>query len=89
MENNKLDYIITKIDKITEDINDIKVLDAEQNAQLAQHIKRSDLLETRVEQVHAEIKPIQTHVDMVKGGLKLIAIIGTIVGILVAIKELI
>lgn len=86
--NDKLDYIITKIDKITEDVNEIKVLDAEQNAQLAQHMKRSDLLEVRVEQVNDSLKPLQSHVDMVRGGLKLIAIAGTLAALFISLKEL-
>ena len=96
MDSSKLDYIIAKVDRLDdklsglqEDVNEIKVLDAEQNAQLAQHMKRSDLLEIRVEQVQSEIKPIQTHIDMVKGAFKLVAVSATVVGMVAALIKIV
>ena len=60
-----------KLDKIQADISEIKVLDAVQNEQLKAHMRRSDLLEERVEQVNEELKPVLEHVTMIKGIFKL------------------
>jgi hypothetical protein len=85
----KLDYLIAKVDKIADDVAEIAKQDAVQNEQLAQHMKRSDLLEIRVEQVQSEIRPIQTHVDMVKGAFKLLAVAATIVGMIAALIKIV
>lgn len=60
-----------KLDKIGADIGEIKVSVAVQAAQLKEHMRRTDLLETRVEQVAASVSPIQTSMAMVQGAVKL------------------
>jgi hypothetical protein len=62
-----------KLDKIQADISEIKILDAVQNEQLKAHMRRSDLLEERVEQVNNELKPVLEHIITVKGLMKLAA----------------
>lgn len=71
-----------KLDKILEDLSEIKVVTAVNTAHLEEHIRRTDLLETRVEQVATSIQPLKSHVDMVKGAVKLITICGIIASIL-------
>lgn len=77
-----------KLDKIVADIGEIKVTTALNTSHLGEHMKRTDLLETRVEQVASAMKPIQSHVDMVSGALKLLGIIGTIIGIIAGVMKL-
>lgn len=45
----KLGRIEQKLDAVMIDIADIKVLDAVQNTQLAEHMRRSDALERKVD----------------------------------------
>jgi uncharacterized protein (UPF0335 family) len=76
------------LDKIQADISEIKVLDAVQNEQLRDHMRRSDLLEKRVEQVNDELKPVLEHVTMVKGVFKFLGGVGFLAGLLEALRRL-
>ena len=64
----------SKIDKIQEDVSEIKTHLAVYNSQLEVHIKRSDLLE-------AKLVPVEKHVAMVNGVLKFIGVLATIAAI--------
>ena len=55
----QLERVHDKLDKISADIQEIKVQDAIQNEHLAVHIARTDALEKRVEQVDSRIDPIE------------------------------
>lgn len=70
-----------KLDKIQEDVTEIKTHLAVYNSQLEIHIKRSDLLE-------AKIVPIEKHVNMVSGAIKLITILATIAAIVEVVINL-
>lgn len=63
-----------KLDRIQEDVSEIKTHLAVYNTLLDTHIKRTDLLEKRV-------APIEKHIVMVSGGVKLIGILAAIVAI--------
>lgn len=63
-----------KLDKIQEDIGEIKTHLAVYNSQLKIHIKRSDMLEKK-------LVPVEKHVNMVNGALKLIGVLAAIAGI--------
>lgn len=43
-----------KIDRVQTDISEIKALDAVQNTQLAEHMRRSDTLERKVDNIWAK-----------------------------------
>lgn len=83
-----IEKVLEKLDKIAEDIAEIKVMDAIQNEQLREHMRRSDLLEKRVEQVDAKVEPIEAHVHQVSGMIKLVAGIAAVAGLLLTLKEL-
>lgn len=63
-----------KLDVIAERIGEISITIAKQHETLLDHTRRSTALE-------AQIKPIQTHVDMVAGALKLLGGIALLAGI--------
>jgi len=63
-----------KLDKIQEDVGEIKTHLAVYNEQLKIHIKRSSMLEQKIE-------PIEKHVNMVNGAIKLISILAAIAAI--------
>lgn len=87
-QNPLLIRIADSLDEVKKDISAIKVLDAVQNEQLMVHMKRSDLLEKRVEQVDSRIQPIEAHVHQVSGMIKLVAGIAAVAGLLLTLKEL-
>jgi len=64
-----------KIDAIQEDVTEIKTHMAVYNEQLKIHIKRSDLLERKLE-------PVEKHVSMVNGALKLLSVGAAIAAII-------
>lgn len=72
--------IENKIDKITERISSIDGTLIAQHVSLADHIRRTELLE-------AQLKPVERHVVMVHGAFKLIGILALLGGILGAIVE--
>jgi len=71
-----------KLDKIVNDIADIKVTNAIQTEQLKEHIRRSDLLEIRVEQVDKRFDPIE---EFVKNTMFLGKVAAWVLGSLTAI----
>jgi hypothetical protein len=76
-----LDRLETKLDDQNEHLSSIDVTLGVQSVQLRQHIQRTNELQKIVVQV-------QKHVLMVNGALKLLGIIATIVGITLAIHEI-
>lgn len=83
-----MDEILKKLDKMDSTLDSIQILQAVHTEQLTEHMRRSDLLERRIEQVDEELKPVEKHVTMVNGVVKFIGIVGTISAIILAIKEL-
>lgn len=60
-----------KIDKISDDISEVKVTLARNTVSLEEHVKRTNILEARVE-------PMRKDIDMVKGAIALIGLLATI-----------
>jgi hypothetical protein len=66
--------VIDKLDKLDEKLGSMDNTLIRQEEQLAYHIKRTDLLEQKLE-------PVETHVKRVDGAGKLLGILAIIVGI--------
>lgn len=88
-----MEEILKQLNSIAKDISQIKVIVAVQSEQLKEHMRRTNLLEVRIEQVSKDskiqteaiensIKPVQKHVDQINGALKLIGLIATLVSII-------
>ena len=71
-----------KIDQIQESIKNIEVTLAVNTASLQTHIKRTDLLEEKLE-------PVEKHVERINGILKFIGFIGIVAGIVKVVFEII
>lgn len=71
----QLDRLEEKIDKLSDKTASIDVTLARQAVTLEEHVRRSTLLEIRME-------PVEKHVTMVQGALKLLAGLGTLAGLL-------
>lgn len=82
MSEHPLNRIENKLDKMAEDISEIKVTLGKQHVVLVQHESRSTKLETIV-------AVVQKKVSMFEGALKLIGGLGVILGIIEAIKALV
>ena len=89
MSDEKLSKIEDKIDQVKEHIASIDITLAGQHESLKAHMRRSDLLERHLEMVQAEIKPIERHVTMVNGALKLLGLTSIIVGCIAGVLEII
>jgi len=78
----QLNKIHEKLDIIIDRLNETDKILAVQAEQLAYHIKRSDQLDTALGIIKNDLKPIDRHVFMVQGGIKLIAILASIAAII-------
>lgn len=77
----RLERIENKLDDTNEHLSAIDKTLAAQHVSLVEHIKRSDMLEKK-------LAPVEKHVAMVEGALKLIGVLATIAAIVEAIKVL-
>jgi hypothetical protein len=82
---NRLEH---KMDITDSKISNIDVTLAKQEEQLRFHIKRTDLLQSSIEQVEKEIKPIQVHVNRMDGAIKLLGFISLLIGVCGSILKL-
>lgn len=81
MSDDRLNRIEGKVDKIVEHVSSIDVTLAKQHESLKDHIRRSDLLEQK-------LIPVEKHVAMMQGALKLIGLMATLAGIAAAVIEM-
>lgn len=78
-----------KVDKIAEDITDIKVIMAKNTHSLEEHMRRTALLEQQVQRLDEDIEPIKIHVAVVSKITALLPYIGkSLVGILTVLATL-
>lgn len=78
MDDNKLEKVLDKLDSR---LDNIDVTLAAQHVSLKDHIRRTELLEDAV-------KPLQSHMDMVKGAAKLIGLASLLASIIEVILHL-
>lgn len=81
MLKDSLDGMNAKLDKLDSRLDNVDITLVKQHAQLEEHIRRTNLLES-------EVKPIKEHVSNLRGIGKLIAILGSIVGLILSLKAL-
>jgi hypothetical protein len=78
MDNRRLDE---KIDGISEKISEINVTLAAQHISLKEHIRRTEILETRLE-------PIESHVLLMNSSAKIISLVGIVMGVIAGLAEI-
>lgn len=78
-DDKKIQRIEDKLDKVAEHISAIEVTLGKQHVSLEEHIKRTNLLESKID-------PIENHVSMVNGALKLILLLSAVAGIYAVLK---
>jgi hypothetical protein len=77
-----------KIDRLDDELVKINVTLAAQHVQLAEHIRRTGLLEEAFDHImEEEIKPVHQHVNRVEGGLKLLGVLSLLFGLVAGAKS--
>lgn len=74
----RVERIEVKVDEIKEYIASIDKTLAINTESLVTHIKRTDLLEKKLEKVEESIAPIKTHIERVNGVLKFILYLASV-----------
>lgn len=80
-DDKRLERIELKVDDLGDHLTSIDITLAAQHVSLREHIKRSNMLE-------AKMAPIEKHVAMVSGALKLLGVLATIFAILQALHKI-
>lgn len=63
--------LFNKLDKINDDIVDIKVTQASQHEVLKEHIRRTEAAEENIDMLREEFKPAQRHVESIQWACKI------------------
>lgn len=82
------DDIITKLDRLDERLDRMSVSQERHNTLLEMHMKRSDAIEARVEQVASELAPLKKHVSMWAGAGKALAVLATLLGVVAGLMKM-
>jgi hypothetical protein len=78
----RLERIETKLDKVVDQISEINSTTAKQQVSLDYHIKRTDLLEKKLE-------PVEAHVNLISSLFKIVASIAVLAGIVATILQIV
>lgn len=76
------------LDKISEDVSELKITSAKQEENLKEHIRRTELAEENLQILRQEIEPLKQHVATINGILKIIGIISVIIGSIAGFFEI-
>ena len=68
------------LDKISDDISELKITAAKQEENIKEHIRRTELAEENLEIIRKEIQPLKEHVIAINGVLRIIGVISIIIG---------
>ena len=68
------------LDKISDDVSELKVTSAKQEENLKEHIRRTEIAEENIGLIRKEIQPLKDHVIVINGILKIIGAISVIAG---------
>ena len=88
MEDKMMDLIISKLTELDLRLDKMSIIMARQNAQLAEHMKRSELNEQALDVLKGEVKPIQEHVLKINFLMKILAVIGGIIGAVYTVLQI-
>jgi len=96
MDEELLNTILEKINAVSDDIKEVKekiyAIDltlVKQEANIQEHMKRSDYLEKLYFEIEEELKPIQEHVSQVHGVAKFLGVLGASITFILGVLKLI
>ena len=72
--------IFEALDKISEDISELKIVAAKQEENIKEHIRRTEIAEENLVLIRKEMEPLKEHVIAINGVLKVIGVISIILG---------
>lgn len=79
MDDQLLSKIFEKVEKISDDVGDLKVTTVKQQVILEEHVKRSNTLEEILSHLQEnEIEPLKEDVNKFKGALKFVTIMASL-----------
>jgi tetrahydromethanopterin S-methyltransferase subunit G len=78
----RMDRIEDKVDGVRDYCTSIDKTLVRNTADIAEHIRRTHLLEERVEQVAKDTSKVKSHVNRVNGIIWFVGFVGTILGVL-------
>lgn len=82
---NKID---SKIDKLDSRLDQVEKIQIKQEANLGEHMRRTDVAEKNLGLLWEAFKPVQKHVNYMEGALKALGIIGTVTAIAVGLFKI-
>ena len=80
--------VLTKIDRLDSRIDNVDKTLIKQEVSLAEHIRRTELAEEAIKILKSSIDPINRHVHMVEGALKMIGGLSILLGIITTLLKL-
>ena len=85
----RFDKLEEKLDRISDDLSEIKVTQAEQAKDLKYHIKRTDISEERLNKVEEEVIKLATTKHKFDGAFKVIGMIASFAAFCIGVAKLI
>jgi len=84
-----LDIIVDKLNDVDQRLDKMTIILARQEANLKTHMRRSELNEQALEILKSEVKPIQEHVLKINFLMKILAVVGGIIGAVYTILQIV
>ena len=84
----KLDKLDTKMDKLDDRLDSSEKIAVKQEANLDEHMRRSDLLEKRQDKLRGDISPLLKIHTVIWGAGKAVVGLGVLISVLVGIMKL-
>jgi len=84
-----LERVYDRQHEMAKDINDIKIVLAKQEENLRHHIYRTDLAEQNIELLRKQLEPVESHVKILQGLLKIFGGLAILAGLTVSVLKII
>lgn len=81
--------IFQSLDKISEDISDLKVVVGKQEENIKEHMRRTEIAEENLALIREEIEPLKNHIVVINGVLKIVGIVAIIIGAAASVFKII
>jgi len=83
-----IEKVHDKLDTLQEVQSEIRTVQAEQAKDISHHIRRTDIMEVRIEQVADALEPVETHVKQIRAVGWFIGVCAAGVGVAVTLWQL-
>lgn len=83
-----LSQVVKKLESLDDRLDSVDKTLVKQEANLGEHMRRTELAEQGISELKTEIKPLQTHKAFMEGTLKGIGLIATAVSLIAGIMKI-